>query len=206
MRLANHLGVASTEVYNWRSGRVNPSLPRLVLIAYCCGCSVADVVLGNSVMLRKVFRSRGHNLLVTRQRRGAAATHETLLAELDWVFESGSALNLCQAARLLDVSESYLRKLAPDVAEKLVQRGRETRRRKKIQREEARFEDFWRSFQQLRLEDIYPAEDKVKARMYQRTGTKLGYLEGTRFHKKALVLAGDFASMAPPSLRTTDRD
>jgi len=140
-------------------------------------------------MLRRVYRTSGANPLVTRQRCGAAKASEELLAELDKVFESGSALNLCQAARLLDVSEGLLRRLAPDVAARLVQRGKETRRREKIQREAARFDDYWQSFQELRLENSYPAEHKGQARMYQHTGRILGSLEATRFHRKALHLA-----------------
>lgn len=181
-----------------------PSLPRLLLIANCCGCCVSDILLGNKVILRKVDPASVARPLIVRQRWGAATkTSERLLAELGRIFESGSAQNLRQAARLLDVDEKFLRKLAPDIARRLVKRGRETMRREKIQREEARFDAFRQSFQELRLESIYPTAQKVIARMYQRTGRGVGYLERTRFHRRALHLE---ETALRPGAELDDRD
>lgn len=188
LRLANHLGVDNVAVYGWCSGRISPSLPRLVLIAYCCGCAVSDVILGNKVMLRRQSRPSDANPLVIRQRCGGAKPPEQLLADLERVFESGLARNLSHAARLLDVDEHFLRRLAPAIAARLVQRGRENRHREKIQREEARFVAFWQSFQELRSENIYPNDKKVRERMYQHMGRTLNFAEAGRFHKRALRL------------------
>lgn len=203
-RLANHLGISNAEVSVWCSGKIYPSLPRLLLIANCCGCCVSDILLGNKVILRKVDPASVARPLIVRQRWGAATkTSERLLAELGRIFESGSAQNLRQAARLLDVDEKFLRKLAPDIAARLVKRGRETMRREKIQREEARFDAFRQSFQELLLENIYPTAQKVIARMYQRTGRGVGYLERTRFHRRALHLE---ETALRPGAELDDRD
>lgn len=198
-RLADHLGIADAEIHHWCSGKMHPSFPRLVRIAYCCGCAVSDVLLGNSVMLRRQQRPPGKNLLVPRQRSGSDHSSQKLYVELDTVFESGSARNLSHAALLLDVDVKYLRRLSPTTAAKLVERGRETRHRKKIQREETRFNNYLQSIQELQLEGVYPTHDKVERRMYQRSGTKLDYNETTRFARMARMALNQATDTAPCS-------
>ncbi|SIT41686.1 conserved hypothetical protein [Paraburkholderia piptadeniae] len=181
MRLANHLGIARSDVCGWCSEKMKPSLPRMVLLAYCCGCCVSDVLLGNRVMLRKVYRTSDADPLNCRSDKPS----ETLLEELEFVFRSGSAQNLHQAAQLLGVTERYLHKLAPDIAASLVQEGMQKRRSAKDQRAEARFHDFWQSFQDLRSQGSYPVREKVAARMRRLTGTRLNFYEAARFHARA---------------------
>jgi polynucleotide 5'-kinase involved in rRNA processing len=85
------------------------------------------------------------------------------------------------------VSESFLRKLAPDIAASLVQRGRDIKSRERIQREKTRFDGYWQSFEELRLENVYPARAKVTDRMYRHTGTKLKFVESTDFHRRRAI-------------------
>ncbi|WP_342965417.1 hypothetical protein [Paraburkholderia sabiae] len=136
-------------------------------------------------MLRKVYPISNADPLNCK----SAKDSQNLLAELDVLFRSGSTENLHQAARLLNVTETFLHKLAPEIAASLVQRGTAIRHCRRIQREEARFHDFWQSFQELRFEGIYPARVKVLERMRRRTGKGLGFREAARFHKRAFDLA-----------------
>lgn len=184
-QFANHLGINRSELHGWTTGKIRPSLPRLVLIAYCCGCGVSDVLLGNRVMLTKVRRTVDARCLAKRQRNGSAKSKEELLAELEKIVDSGVASNLRSAARLLDISEKFLHRLAPDIAARLVATGKEVKHAEILQREDLRFEHFWQSFQDLCLRNVYPARRKVRERMYLQTGMKLGFDEASRFLRRA---------------------
>jgi hypothetical protein len=107
------------------TGEIRPSLPRLVLIAYHCGCGISDVLLGNKVKLRKVCRNSATKCLIKRTRTGSARPLEELQADLEKLVELGTSPTLRAAARSLDVSEKYLRKMAPDIAAMLAANGKD---------------------------------------------------------------------------------
>jgi hypothetical protein len=188
-RLAKHLGVPRTLVVDWRTGQ-RPSLPMLTIIANRCGCAISDVLLGNNVMLRKMYESPDARTVICRRRQFVKfKTSVALIAELKRLEKLGLTKNLSQACRLLDVNESCLRRLAPDFAARLVQRGREARRREKIEREETRFNDYWQSFQEIYRENRKPTGNRVAARMSQRTGRGINVFEVGKFHARAVRLA-----------------
>jgi hypothetical protein len=177
----------------------------LVLIAYCCGCGVSDVLLGNRVLLTKVRQTVDARCLAKRQRNGSAKSQEELLAELEKIVDSGVASNLCSAARLLDISEKFLHRLAPDIAARLVTIGKERKHAESLQREDLRFEHFWQSFEELCLRNVYPARRKVKERMYLQTGMKLGFNEANSFLRRAQQRAETAFVIKQPSKETKRR-
>ncbi|WP_154678006.1 hypothetical protein [Paraburkholderia nodosa] len=85
------------------------------------------------------------------------------------------------------MSEQSLRRLAPDVAVLLVRRGQELRHREMLAREERRFGEYWKCFQELLLKDIRPTLKKVQAQMSQQIGGG-DVFELSKFHRKALAL------------------
>ncbi|WP_143327028.1 hypothetical protein [Paraburkholderia hospita] len=86
---AAHLRVSKSQMHGWIHGEVQMSLPRLVLTAYCCNCAVADIMLGNNVMLSlHAAPSSEKRNIVTQTRAGAKRPHEQLREELDALVEN----------------------------------------------------------------------------------------------------------------------
>jgi hypothetical protein len=123
---AAHLGVSKSQMHGWAKGQVRMSLPRLALTAYCCGCAIADILLGNRVMLS--LRPAPHcqrRRLIKRGGRGARRSKDDLCAELDALIRSGRARNATEAAQTIELSLKYLRKNFPDQHALLVGHGHE---------------------------------------------------------------------------------
>jgi hypothetical protein len=187
--LAKHLGVSSGQLLGWCSGTL-PSLPHLANIANRCGCKISDVLLGNEVKLKKTCTSYNSRTKVKRRPRlGKFQSSEHLIGELKKLDNLRKTKNLLQTSRLLDVSDSCIRKLAPEYAVQLVHRGREARHKEKIEGEKARFNAYWQSFQELCRENKRPAGKRVAMRMSQRTGRKINVFEACTFHARAMRLA-----------------
>jgi transcriptional regulator with XRE-family HTH domain len=188
-KLAKHLGVQAGNISNWCSG-TRPSLPHLANIANRCGCNISDVLLGNDVTLEKMPESANSRTKVKRRLRfGKFQSAENLIAELKRLDKLGKTKNLSQTCRLLDISDSSIRKLAPDYAAQLVIKGREARHQEKIEGEKARFDAYLQTFEQLCKENTRPTGKRVAARMFQRTGRKINAFEACRFHARAMRLA-----------------
>ncbi|WP_148222972.1 helix-turn-helix transcriptional regulator [Paraburkholderia xenovorans] len=189
INFAQHLGVGKGALSGWMSGDVKPSLPRLVQIAYCCGCAVSDVILGNTVMLRRVPLSSPLGALSPKERDGFKKGKESLLAELDAIVESGAASNAKEAADQLRVSEKYLRRLAPTQSAVLVQRGAESRQTQTLSRREFRFDAFNQSFSTLAAQrGFLPSRRAVFADAFERTGIRFRFNEGQDFLRRARAL------------------
>jgi transcriptional regulator with XRE-family HTH domain len=189
--LAKHLGVNKSELHGWTTGKIRPSLPRLVLIAYCCGCGVSDALLGNKVKLRKVRRNSTTKRLSNKARTGSARPQEELRAELEQLVESGTASTLRSAARLLDISEKYLRRMAPDIASIIVAIGKEARHTASVQRADIRFEHFRQSFQHLSVGGVHPSRREVVKHVYLQTGIKLGFDDAGKFLRGIRQVPGE---------------
>jgi transcriptional regulator with XRE-family HTH domain len=186
---AQHLGVGKGALSDWSKGEVRPSLPRLVEIAYSCGCAVSDVILGNTVMLRRVPLSSSRRALSPKERDGFKKGKESLLAELDAIVESGTASNAKEAADQLRVSEKYLRRLAPAHSAVLVRRGAESRQAQTLNRREFRFDAFNQSFSTLAAQrGCLPPRRAVFADAFERTGIRFRFNEGQDFLRRARAL------------------
>jgi len=133
--------------------------------------------------------SHGFGQVERRPRLGKFQSPERLIEELKRLDNLGKTENLLQTARLLDVSYSCILKLAPEYAAQLVQRGRETRRKKKIEGEKARFNAYWQSFQEMCRENRWPTGRRVAMRLFQRTGKRSNSFEACTFHARAMRLA-----------------
>jgi hypothetical protein len=93
-RFAAHLGVSKSQVHGWVKGSVQMSFPRLMQTAYCCGCAIADILLGNRVMLSlRPAPSEQRRRLIKNGVTGARRPKEDLRAELDALIRSGRAVN-----------------------------------------------------------------------------------------------------------------
>ncbi|CAN0626368.1 protein of unknown function [Burkholderia multivorans] len=80
--LAKHIGIGKSELHGWMTGKYRPSLPRLVLVAYCCGCGISDVLLANKVKLRRVRRSLPAKCLNKRIPKWSLRPHNEPLENL----------------------------------------------------------------------------------------------------------------------------
>jgi transcriptional regulator with XRE-family HTH domain len=188
---ARHLGIAKSELHGWMKGKNRPSLHRIVLIAYCCDCTVADVLLGNKVMLR--IRERppeSPTRLAPRTSTGASMPADVLLAKLEEIIQSGTASCLQEAASILGVTAKFLRKVAPQKAALLVSRGKEQRQRNLRAKEDAEFSVFLGCYREILRQGTYPARRKVVKLVRERTGKAFSYVTAARFQQKAHELCG----------------
>lgn len=121
---AAHLRVNKSQVHGWVKGQIRMSLPRLVLVAYCCGCAIADILLGNRVMLslRPVPQCQNRRLIANGG-GGAKRPKDDLRRELDELIRDARVTNATEAAKALGVSSKFLRANFPSEQALLVQSG-----------------------------------------------------------------------------------
>jgi hypothetical protein len=180
--LAKHIGIGKSELHGWMTEKYHPSLPRLVLIAYRCGCGISDVLLANKVKLRKVSRGLSVKCLNERARKGSLRPREELRGDLEKIScELGPTPTLRAAARLLDVSEKYLRRFAPDIAATIVAKGNTARDAQSVQRAQQRFECFRQVVEELTVDGAVPPLYKVRQHVYLK---RLRYDELQRFMQR----------------------
>ncbi|MGF6837905.1 hypothetical protein QF001_001772 [Paraburkholderia youngii] len=183
---AAHLGVSKGELHGWMTGKVRPSLHRVVLIAYCCDCNVTDVLLGRKAKLH--LRERppvGDNRLVTRNHMGASKPVSALVAELDYLVELRTVKTEREGAEALDISVRYLRKIAPAVAAHLVALGKQHKRDVAAANMSAKSKEYLRSHRSFTTAGDYPAWRKVVADVRKRTGITFAFRELCRIRKAA---------------------
>lgn len=186
---ARHLGVTKGALHEWTSGKTRPSLPRLALIAFCCGSAISDVILGNKVMLFKRPPAARPARLFARRRKGAHRPRNELRHELEQIVETGRASSAKEAAKLLDVSTKFLRSLSPSLNQRLVTIGQERRRRNERDWEDLKFEEFRKSFDAIVQKQEKPARRRVQRDVFERTGLTFRYQQTTIFLKRARALA-----------------
>ncbi|MDR6202134.1 TniQ family protein [Paraburkholderia graminis] len=163
---AAHLRVNKSQVHGWVKGQVRMSLPRLALAAYCCGCAIADILLGNKVMLslRPAPQCQNRRLIAIGG-SGAKRPRDDLRRELDELIRDARVTNAAEAAEALGVSSKFLRANFPSEHALLVQSGKEL---VKSRRKEATV-----TFDQVYLNEhialcragVYPARRRVLERM-----------------------------------------
>ncbi|MEM5448884.1 TniQ family protein [Paraburkholderia guartelaensis] len=187
---AEYLGVSKGSLSEWMDGSIRTSLPHLVRIAHCCGCSLADVILGNKVMLKKVPQPSVRPTFGHKRQDGARRPRDELIAEFERIVESGEVGNAKEAADRLQVSEKFLRMLSSELAGQLVQRGKESRSQAKASRIEGAFEEVWKSFSMLRAANARTSRRAVLKHVFDRTGLTFPRHELAAHMSKAHQLVG----------------
>jgi hypothetical protein len=172
-RFAAHLGVSKSQVHGWVKGSVQMSFPRLMQTAYCCGCAIADILLGNRVMLSlRPASSEQHRRLIKNGVTGARRPKEDLRAELDALIRSGRAVNATETARAAGISLKYLKKNFPNQHAILVKHGRELSESLRREATETFNTAYLVEHNSLRAAGIYPSRREVLGRLKGRI--KLG--------------------------------
>lgn len=192
---AAELGISKGELHGWMTGEVHPSLHRIVLIAYCCNCRVADVVLGNTPPL--FWRGRPRNKdcrLINKKRKGALAPESALIANFEQLVASGSVNCVQEAADTLDVSVKFLHKIAPNLTARLVANGKEHQKHAAKANGDAKFKEFLRSHTNLRIKGSYPSRRLVVADVRRRTGITFDFHQACEFQRRANRMAGIVAN------------
>lgn len=196
-RFAEHLGVGKSQVHGWQHGHSRPSLPRLVQIAQACDCGISDILLGNRSFLRAVPTERfGAPQLAPKRRAGASSPREELLASLQRAVECGSVATMREAAACLDVSEKFLRKLAPDVCNRIVERGTQLRKLASQAKQDALRRAYLEEHSGLRRRGIYPSRRKVVAGMKAKCAVSYRFPDLQRAQREAMKLAPVFKRRA----------
>lgn len=142
------------------------SFPRLVQTAYCCGCAIADILLGNRVMLSlRPMPSEQRRRLTQCGGTGARRPKEVLLAELDALIRSGHATNATEAALAAGISLKYLRTHFPEQQKLLVRLGRELSESIRREATETFNKMYLSEANTLRAEGVYPSRRRVLGRL-----------------------------------------
>ncbi|ACD18262.1 TniQ family protein [Paraburkholderia phytofirmans] len=164
--LAAHLRVGKSQVHGWVKGQIRMSLPRLALAAYCCSCAIADILLGNKVMLslRPAPKCQDRRL-VASGRDGAKRSRDDLYKELDELLRAGQTKNATDAAKQINVSLKFLRKTFPTEHALLVQRGSELVKATRSDASGTLERVYLEEHKALYAAGIYPARRRVAERM-----------------------------------------
>ncbi|WMY11750.1 TniQ family protein [Paraburkholderia phenoliruptrix] len=184
---AKHLGVGKGSLHSWMDGSVSPTLSNLVLIAYCCGCTISDILCGAEVCLNK--REPRGTVQKNSRCRTMRASPEVLNAKLTLLFERDDAAGVRDVAANLGVSYKHLRKIAPEGYSALVQRRADNILRRCHENSDLRFLEFYRSFKALQKDGIYPSRRKVLRDVFLRTGLHIRFSD-ENFVRRAHALSG----------------
>ncbi|SAK49387.1 hypothetical protein AWB80_01341 [Caballeronia pedi] len=197
---ANHIGVTKSSLHGWMTGKNLPSLPRLSLIAHCCGCTLPDVLLGNKVFLKKI--ERYDQAPKTPRRASESMTDEEIIQALDDSIERDDDESAFEIARRLGLNHRRVKKLAPDRWAMLVQRRIRRRTHRRVANEDYRFSLFYQSFKDIQDRGVYPSRRLVAEDVFKRTGVALRFTD--RFLQRAHVLSGTQLRHREAVCRTTN--
>jgi len=188
---AAHLRVGKSQMHGWAEGAVRMSLPRLALTAYCCGCAIADILLGNRVMLS--LRPAPHcqdRRLIQMGGTGAKRPKGELQSELAEMMRGAGVKSAADVAKAIGISMKFFRNEFPQEHAAAVQQGRDLTT---TLRDEARA-----SYDQLYLAEhialqeagIYPARRRVVESMRGKAKTLGRHQDAQRAQLNAHALSG----------------
>ncbi|WP_454826664.1 TniQ family protein [Paraburkholderia xenovorans] len=159
---AAHLRVGKSQMYGWAKGDVRMSLPRLALTAYCCGCAIADILLGNRVMLSLRPAPECQSVrLIESGVTGARRPMEELRAELAVLIRGGDLSSASQAAATIGVSRKFFRKNFPTENALVIQQSLERAEALRIEARVDYDQLYLVEHNSLRHAGIYPARRRV---------------------------------------------
>ncbi|MBC8642739.1 TniQ family protein [Caballeronia sp. EK] len=190
-QFAVHLGVGKSQVHGWVKGKVRMSLPRLALTAYCCNCAIADILLGNRVLLsQRAAPECQDRRLLQAGGTGAKRPKDELRSELGEMIRAGATRSAAEAAKAVGISVKFFRKEFPSEHAAAVQQGRDLAT---ALRDEARA-----TYDQLYLAEhlslqkagIYPARRRVVSRMRGMVKTLGRHQDAQRAQLKAHAATG----------------
>jgi hypothetical protein len=168
--LARHLGVNKSLVHDWIRDKASISLHRLALIAYCCNCAIADILLGNKVRLSLRARpSDEPSRLLKRRRRVGRKSDAEMKEAMRRALRSGQALTGYQMADELLTSPKYLRVNFPEEYAAVVAAGQEKRKSNVVERKRRFTEEYCRAHSAVASTGEYPSRRRVKANMRMRS-------------------------------------
>ncbi|CAB3704192.1 hypothetical protein LMG22037_03673 [Paraburkholderia phenoliruptrix] len=188
---AAHLRVGKSQVHAWVKGKVRMSLPRLALTAYCCGCAIADILLGNRVMLsRRAAPECQDRRLLQMGGTGAKRPKSELRSILGELICGGTVNSAAEAAKAVGISEKFFRREFPLEHAAVKQQGRDL---VTTLRDENRD-----SYDQLYLTEhialwemgTYPSRRRVIKRMRGKTESLGRHQDAHRAQMKAHALTG----------------
>ncbi|MGN6233842.1 MAG: TniQ family protein [Trinickia sp.] len=168
--LARHLGVNKSLLHAWVKGTASISLHRLALIAYCCNCAIADVLLGNKVRLSLRARpSDEPDTLLNRRNYVGRKSDAEIKDAMQRALRSGQALAGYQMADELLTSPKYLRMNFPEEYAAVVAAGQEKRKHDLDERKRRFTEEYCRAHSVVASTGEYPSRRRVIANMRTRS-------------------------------------
>jgi TniQ len=168
--LARHLGVNKSLMHEWIAGTASISLHRLALIAYCCNCAIADVLLGNKVRLSLRTRpSHEPERLLNRRSSVGRKTDAEMKDAMQHALRNGRALSAYQMADELRTSTKYLRMNFPEDYGAVVAAGRKGREDEVLERTRRFTEEYCRAHSVVASTGEYPSRSRVIANMGRRS-------------------------------------
>ncbi|WMY11749.1 TniQ family protein [Paraburkholderia phenoliruptrix] len=201
-RFSEHLKVSRTLVDDWLRKQVHPTLLSLTLIAHCCGCKIADVLLGRQVTLTK--HPAFTIVKPTCRPRAPAPPAAELNATLAHFLKSDDdVLTAKEIATLVGINTGRLKQtVRPEIWSALLRRLAEKRQEKQRYVVEQRFNEFLISFTSLKARGIYPSARNVADDVQQRTGSKPLDWNYAKFCKEAHQLRSTSQKRLTPCTNT----
>jgi hypothetical protein len=158
--LAEHLRLGKSQVHGWRHG-IRMSLPRLALVAYCSGCEIADIILGNKIHLTLCPAPIGEpRKIIAPGCTGAKRSSEELKAAVALCVSNEEIRSGAAAAKALQVSVKFLRREFPTEHALFVSRGVEHAITTREEQFEMLKQAYLTAFVALDESGIYPSRQR----------------------------------------------
>jgi hypothetical protein len=188
---AAHVRVCKSLMHGWANGQTRMSLPRLALIAHCCSCAIADILMGNKARLMLRPPPVGHTpRLIDRGAMGAIRPKEILRAELDYLAREGRVTNLSEAADAIGVSRKFLLKNFPKEHAFWVENGRQAVKQRRSETREFHEQLYFKEHNAIVETGAYPSRRRVLKRMNSKIGSWGRHGDVQKAHRKAFALSG----------------
>jgi len=162
-RLAHLTGVNRQVLYRWVGGTATPSLEMILRFCYVCGVMPAQVLAGQTALLKQVIQS-GTASHPPRHRRipYQRVDKQRCLELLQNILDDGEDFpSLPQVAKRLGYSDQVLMHHFPQECAKIVQRAQEHRRQQKEQRIARLCEEVRQAVITLHAQGISPTHRRV---------------------------------------------
>jgi len=187
--LASALGVTKSSMHGWQNGHVVPSFPVVLRIAQYCNVGISDVLLGNELVMSPNEQfAMTRTAVVSRAKRGPIPCRETVSERLQDLITRGEAIHVNETARILGVSDKFLRERFPDAVETIVQNGRHLRRTAVEARAAARTHAYLRKRRELVAAGSRGSRREVVSGLRD-DGIRMSFHEAGAVHRLALSAA-----------------
>lgn len=133
-RFARMVGVRKNTLHYWLHGNCTPNLEQIVNIASICKCAISEVLIGSSVQFYHITDAEILVKHSPKQNCRMKITKDNVYDQLLKLAAENPPITVTEAAKIIGVSERFLRKKYQEITAVMVQNWRSHRKNHAINR------------------------------------------------------------------------